>query len=441
MTRTIRIGAILTLLLAGGCGDDTGSTPSDDATTASSTDGQSSTDATPAPTPDAIEEDGGQDPVQDVDESGDTAGPEETSGGDDPDTVEVGEDIPMMGPDVPMTVDTQGPDPNEPVSLEIGQNACCLSVSGDRAVWSEDGDIWMHTFSTGVTEVLEDDPAEQTHPVLSGDLLVWSDARNGDRDLWMTDLASGKSGVLYDTIGDQDQPWLDGTTLVFMSRHKPPHTDKYADVWTLDVNDPESARALTDDETEQSYPHVRGDRVVWTDFRNDPQGAYTDQVDPLENNGDIIGYDLSLDAEFIVTTDPAKQLRPAIDGEDVVWLDWRGINPEPKYSEFMVYTRTVSADMVTLGEERLVAWSSWDVPDLWQRPSVLNGVTAWIGDPNELDFNTAVFATELSDQTSNPLFVTGSVGTLEAVSLTVDGIVWLGAGHLGAQNLEMLSAQ
>jgi beta propeller repeat protein len=389
----------------------------------------------------AWEYDSANAPTPDADESDASATAGETTGGDDPDAEGGGADVPMVGPDVPMTVDVGGPDPEEPISLDIGQNACCLSVSGDRAVWSEDGDIWMHTFSTGVTEVLEAHTAEQTDPVLSGDLLVWADDRNGDRDLWMTNLSNGKSGVLYDTIGDQDEPWLDGTTLVFLSRHKPPHTDKEADVWTLDVNDPTSARALTDDETEQSYPHVRGDRVVWTDFRNDPQGVYTDQVDPLENNGDIFGYDLGLDEEFIVTNDPSKQLRPAIDGENVVWLDWRGINPEPKYSEFMVYTRTVSADMVTLGEERLVAWSGWDVPDLWQRPSVLNGVTAWIGAPEQQAFDTAVFAAQLSDETSAPMFVAGSAGILEAVSLTVDGVVWLGAGQLGAQALEMFSGQ
>jgi len=389
----------------------------------------------------AWEYDSGNAPTPDADESDASATASETTGGDDPDAEGGGADVPMVGPDVPMTVDVGGPDPEEPISLDIGQNACCLSVSGDRAVWSEDGDIWMHTFSTGVTEVLEDDVAEQTDPVLSGDLLVWSDARNGDRDLWMTNLADGKSGVLYDTIGDQDQPWLDGTTLVFLSRHTPPHTDKQADVWTLDVNDPAGARALTADGTEQAYPHVHGDRVVWTDFRNDPQGEYTDQVNPLENNGDIFGYDLGLDEEFIVTQDPSKQLRPAIDGENVVWLDWRGINPEPKYSEFMVYTRTVSPDMLTMGEERLVAWSSWAVPDLWQRPSVLDGVAAWIAQPDDETFNTAVFAATLSNAVDAPSLVAGSMGTLEAVALVEGGVVWLGAGHLGVETLELPSDQ
>jgi hypothetical protein len=206
----------------------------------------------------------------------------------------------------------------------------------------------------------------------------------------------------------------------------------------MDITDPDGAWALTDDEVEQSYPHVKGDRAVWTDFRNDPEGSYNDLADPFENNGDIYGHDLSLAEEFIVSNDLSKQLRPAIDGEDVVWLDWRGINPEPKYSEFQVYTRHVGVEM---GPERLLAWSSWSKPDLWLRPGVRDGVAAWIAEPANSPFQTAVFATPLTDTATEPALVVGSEGILEAVSLTDDGVVWIGAGVFGVEPLDLWSGQ
>jgi beta propeller repeat protein len=350
------------------------------------------------------------------------------------DAVAVPEDIQGPGPeDI-----TEPVDPSE--SFEIGQDACCLSVSGDRAVWAEGGELWMHTFSTGATEVIAEHEATQTDPVLSGDIVVWADDRGGDQDLWMMDLTVGTPALLFEAPGDQDAPSLDGTQLAFVHRVEAPHTDKEADVWLLNLEDPAAAGALVSDFSEQGYPHVSGDRVIWTDFRNDPEGVYTDFADPAENNGDIYGYDLTLDEEFIVTNDPSKQLRPAIEGEDVVWLDWRGINPEPKYSEFQVYVRTVSPEM-ELGPERLIAWSSWEVPALWQRPSVLDGVIAWIGMPEQSEFKTAVFATTLADDGAAATMVSGSTGTLEAVSLTPEGVIWLGAGTLGLNALELPSGQ
>ena len=84
-----------------------------------------------------------------------------------------------------------------------------------------------------------------------------------------------------------------------------------------------------------------------------------------------------------------------------------------------------------LGPERLVAWSNWSTPDLWQRPGVLDGVAAWIAEPPDATFKTAVFATSLTDTDTDPVLVVGSIGTLEAVSLTPSGVVWMGGGQLG----------
>ena len=344
----------------------------------------------------------------------------------------------------PLDIDEPGPEVSAPIdpsgSFEIAEDACCLTVSGDRALWSEGGNLWVHTLSTGKSEMVAQHPSYQTDPALSGDVVVWADDRGGDQDIWMLNLSGGEPTLLFGAPGDQDAPSIDGTRVVFVHRATAPYSDKEADIWMIDLVDASMAKALTSDLSEQSYPHIKGDRVVWTDFRNDPQGVYTDFVDPFENNGDIFGYDLDEDLGFLVTDDPSKQLRPISDGDDLVWLDWRGINPEPKYSEFQVYTRTISPDKV-LGAERLVAWSSWETPELWQRPSVLGGVVAWIGVPEEESFASGVFSAKLSDATITPNLIAGSEGTLEAVSLSPQGILWLGAGTLGIEAFDIGSGQ
>ena len=441
---TLRLLTCVGLILSiSGCGDDAATTPEADAATTPEADA-----TTEAPS-DATEGDIGQapEPTDDVDEEKGDATEEEPhedaleGGGDsqEAEDVEVPEDAEAGGDASVIPSDISGPGPEditEPIdpsgSFEIGQDACCLSVSGDRAVWAEGGDLWVHTLSTGISEVLIDHEATQTDPALYGDILVWADDREGDLDIWMMDLSVGTPMVLFGAPGDQDAPSIDGTRVVFVHRAVAPHTDLQADIWMMDLEDTSTATALTSDLFEQAYPHIQGDRVIWTDFRNDPDGTYNDFADPFENNGDIIGYDLTLDEEFIVTNDPSKQLRPTIEGEDVVWLDWRGINPEPKYSEFQVYTRAISPEM-TLGPERLIAWSSWETPALWQRPSVLSGKVAWIGIPETGEFKTGVFSANLADDTITPSLVTGSAGTLEAVSLSPQGILWLGAGTLGIE--------
>ncbi|MGB0592509.1 MAG: hypothetical protein ACPGU1_22725 [Myxococcota bacterium] len=434
--RLLALSLVLSLMA---CGDEGAIAPAMDIQedVSTSDDGQA-----PEPEGDAVETDDASGPVTDDiaavtdgEAAIDDVAPEAV---DDVSTTEdavtVPEDVHRPGPeDITEPIDPSG-------SFEIGQDACCLSVSGDRAVWAEGGALWVHTLSTGESEVVAEHTAHQTDPALSGDILVWADDRGGDQDLWMIDLSGGEPVMLFGGPGDQDAPTIDGTRVAFVNRSVEPYTDKEADIWMIDLEDMSTATALVSDLSEQSYPHIHGDRVIWTDFRNDPEGTYNDFADPFENNGDIFGYDLTLDEEFIVTNDPSKQLRPTIEGEDVVWLDWRGINPEPKYSEFQVYTRAISPEM-TLGPERLIAWSSWETPALWQRPSVLGGVVAWIGMPETGEFKTGVFSANLADDTITPSLVAGSVGTLEAVSLSPQGILWLGAGTLNIQALEANSGQ
>lgn len=311
--------------------------------------------------------------------------------------------------------------------IAVGADACCLALWGETVVWSEDGDIYGFSPATRTKQGLVVHAGTQKDPVLSGTLLVWADDRDGDFDLWARELPDGEAYKIIGGAGDQDQPTLDGTWLAWIGRDAAPHGALETEVWVMDVTAPGSARALTQDGFEQTEPHVNGDRVVWADYRSSATGEYQQVDDPNLNNADIYGWDLTADSEFAVTTDPSKQLRPAIEGDRVVWLDWRGINPEPKYSEFQVFTKRLGEP-----EERRVAWSSWERPELWQRPAIADGVIAWIAEPAEgSGFKTGVYA--VAADGGDPWLVSDSLGFLDAVALGHDRAAWLGAGKLAVE--------
>ncbi len=71
---------------------------------------------------------------------------------------------------------------------------------------------------------------------------------------------------------------------------------------------------------DQVGPDVSGDIVVWTDYRNNPGGRRR-WVDDSEV--DILGYDLRKKHEFAICDQPGVQEDAAIDGSIVVWSDFR----------------------------------------------------------------------------------------------------------------------
>lgn len=320
-------------------------------------------------------------------------------------------------------------------TIVIGSNACCLTFDDGVAVWVDGDALWIFREATGVSEVLALGPGKKKDPALSGTLLVWADFRSGDWDLWTVDLAGLAAGtatpaLLYAGIGtQQSEPSLDGSganaRAVWVDM-RPAEGARGAEIWTMRLSDPASARQLTSDSAEQGQPDVSGDLVVWSDYRNDPDAQYAIVSDPMLNDADVYGYDLAKDLEIQVVVHPSKQLAPAIDGTSMVWLDWRGINPEPKYSEFQVYARRWPN-----GPERFIAFSTWARPELWRRPAVQGDLTIFAAEPtgNAQGFKTFVYAAKI--ETGLPWIVSASRGVIDSVSLHAETAAWLGGGTFG----------
>ncbi|MBT9554989.1 MAG: hypothetical protein IV100_03120 [Myxococcales bacterium] len=331
------------------------------------------------------------------------------------------------------TPDDATEDPTTWVSqtIAVSADACCLSADAGRVVWVEGGALRRLDSTTGLVTVLvaAAEAGTPRDPATVPGGVVFADDRDGDYDLFLLRDGETVPEPLVAAPGDQDGLTADGSILVWLDRRKGEGGPRDTELWALDLAQPGSARALTDDDVEQDSPHLRGGLVVFTDYSHDPDGEHLgDPAAPFnqdENNADIasivVGATLfepstEVPTRVFLSDDPSKQARPATDGTTVVWLDWRGISPEPKYQEFHIYSRAVAG-----GAERLLGKTSWSQPQLWRRPAVAGDYVAWVHD--SVGDAPKIVGTRLTDST--PIDLTGTVVDLRAIELTGGTLVWM----------------
>ncbi len=84
---------------------------------------------------------------------------------------------------------------------------------------------------------------------------------------------------------------------------------------------------ITSNTARQHRPAIYGDKIVWEDFRHDSNGfCNTPETTDTDCNSDIFMYDLSSGTETQITSNTARQSRPEIYGDKIVWDDNRNGN-------------------------------------------------------------------------------------------------------------------
>ncbi len=333
-------------------------------------------------------------------------------GGAEPseDTEEAGRDDVASDTDVWVEDgDSVTPPPLGPQTL-AAPGACCLGLSPWRAVFRDaEGIAW----TDGDAVRRPSEPlADASEPTLAGDTIVVVRGVTPDRTLWLVDPRTGSATEWAIGATDPHHVTADGDRVVWVEG-----TGVEADLWTARLVLDESPTRLTADDAEQAWPHVSAQRVVWTDLRNDPDkrmlGTAEDPFATSNNNADVYAMDLGGEVEQL-TDDPAKQARPAVNGQLVAWLDWRGISPEPKFARFAVWARLGSGPAVELGE------SSWERPALWQRPAVSADAVFWVRETSA----GAALQRQTLDGAVNPLAV-GSAPSEAAVAVASGLVAWV----------------
>ena len=144
------------------------------------------------------------------------------------------------------------------------------NIDGDFIVWEDDlkgywekygYDIRGYNLATGTQFPICANPSQQACPKVSGDIVVWTDERNGNGDIYGYNLST------------------------------------------------KTEFPICTNEAYQGWADICGNIVVWHDARN--------------GNYDIYGYDLSTGTEFPICTELHEQAKPLVSGTRVVWLDKR----------------------------------------------------------------------------------------------------------------------
>lgn len=208
-----------------------------------------------------------------------------------------------------------------------------VSISGDRIVWTKHGDVWLYDIPTGkrmaLTERTVDLNTAVDHfePVISGDIVVWSEVRAitnayHEPDIVAFNLTTGKRTLVATGPFDKSGVRISGSRIVWEDYRKDP-VDR--DIYLYDMATGQE-RDISDARGIQSDPKISGDYVVWNDHR--------------DGDWDVHMYDISNGKETIIATGLNEQEAADISGNRIVWMEWPSMlryNPYDDGNRLMMY--------------------------------------------------------------------------------------------------------
>jgi beta propeller repeat protein len=184
--------------------------------------------------------------------------------------------------------------------------------------------IYLLNLSDNSTVLISEGPGTSHENVfrppisLSGRTVVWSEF--GRNDLFQYDTLHGVEERLTFDGSASDQQWentaphVDGDRVVWSK--KKPFTSSYDQDIVLQNLTTGILRNISTGNGNQFDPSISGPRIVWTDKRNEPTG------------GDIYLFDLETEIETPICTESGLQQKPEIFGDIVIWQDYRNGKPE-----------------------------------------------------------------------------------------------------------------
>ena len=209
-------------------------------------------------------------------------------------------------------------------------------ISGDIVVWQDnrnggydDFDIYGYNLSSATEFPICTNLSEQRHPDVSGDIVVWqhlhhyniyhnnSSSSASRYDIHGYDLTTSTEFIICNNSSDQLYPAISGDVVVWQdARSGLDDWDIYGYNLTTSTD-----FIICNNSSDQLYPAISGDVVVWQDYR-----PYKINSSSSSSRYDIHGYDLTTSTEFIICNNSSSQTAPAISGDIVVWVDERNGN-------------------------------------------------------------------------------------------------------------------
>jgi beta propeller repeat protein/parallel beta-helix repeat protein len=141
-------------------------------------------------------------------------------------------------------------------------------ICGDIIVWSDfrNGvlDIYAYTFSNNTEWPVVVNPASQWMPDVDGDHIVWSDKRNGNYDIYLFNISTGETSRLSTSERKDFSPQIHNDKIVWYSYEGSPGRDEYSDICLFDIKEWKFIEVTNDDPIQYS-PSIYEDNIVWHD--------------------------------------------------------------------------------------------------------------------------------------------------------------------------------
>jgi TolB protein len=198
----------------------------------------------------------------------------------------------------------------------------------------------------GMLKQITTNSANQTDPAISGDYIVYTDDRNGNKDIYLYDLGTSvETNLTPGTTNDQYLADIDGVRVVF--------TDVNAggsDIYMIDLST-SLVTPLTAGGINYS-PAINGNHVTWVTQAGSAQnvvladlttwttatltaspvavegprvdGNWVVWAEYISGSYQIRAYNIATSEYRIVTTDTGDHRNPDVSGDIAVWADHRG---------------------------------------------------------------------------------------------------------------------
>jgi len=186
---------------------------------------------------------------------------------------------------------------------------------------------------------------------------------------------------------DQQYPIIYGNSIVWMDWRNGDNYNKNTNIYMYDLSTSKEIQ-ITTDEADHYFPAIYGDRIVWADNRN--------------GNEDIYLYNITTHKETKITDKKSSKGFPAVYGDRIVWLDNRHGNRD-------IYMYDLSTSKETRITTNGTAW----------RTAIYGDKIVWMDGRNA---NWDIYMYDLS--TSKETRITTNGSSYEYPAIYGDRIVW-----------------
>lgn len=204
--------------------------------------------------------------------------------------------------------------------------------------WGPNGshEIWVYNIISRQRTLISESVSYETKesPRIGGSRIVWSDNRMGNYDIWLYDMATtGPEKRISASIKDDKSPDIWQNFVVWQEVDP---LNQNSDIILYNINTAEITR-ITKDLAKKNNPAISDNQIVWDDERNYQKSGL-----------DIYRYNITSCRTDQITSDHDDQGLPRISGDHIVWQDGRLGADRGSWDIYMHTNAGLSTPVITM---------------------------------------------------------------------------------------------